>query len=361
MDDFTKNDHHLTSFEAPPPLLTNSGRPQRNYRMPQRYIDVLPEGPVPIPPPPPESASARAPIIRRVILHVRDMLRTGLNRFGMLREYPYRPSYDPDSFVSPDSLSNSRKPNPPEQPLIPPNNETHAPPWPFANITIYRFMEWATTGSNQKSHGEVDRLAKDVIGAPDFKVEDLAGFSAHREYKRFDSSEPSGDKVPFSGDNWRESTVHISIPTGIRDPSGIGQEIAIPELHHRSLVAVMKAGLEDISARKLHFSPFKLFRRMPLGHEERCFDEVYTSDAFLEAHDTLQKQPNEAGCKLEKVILGLMFWSDSTHLANFGTAKVWPLYMYFANLSKYIRGKPGSGSSHHVAYIPSVRLIHCFI
>jgi hypothetical protein len=39
---------------------------------------------------------------------------------------------------------------------------------------------------------------------------------------------------------------------------------------------------------------------------------------------------------------------------NFGTAKAWPLYMYFANLSKYLRGKPGSGASHHVAYIPSV-------
>jgi hypothetical protein len=358
--DLTESVPHSASFEVhpPPPLFTNSGRPRRNYRMPERYVDVLPEGPVPVPPTP---VPAQAPIIRRVILHVRDILRTGLNRFGVFREYPHRPSYDPDSFVSPDDLSISHKPTPPEQFPIPPNNDNHPPPWPFTNMTVYRFMEWMTTGSNQKSHGEVDRLAKDVIGAPDFKAEDLAGFSAHREIKRFDSSEPSGNKAPFLGDNWKESSVPISIPTGLRDPSGQGQDFVIPELHHRSLVGVMKAALADISARKFHFSPFKRFKRMPSGHEERCIDEVYTSDAFLEAHDKLQKQPNEPGCKLEKVVLGLMFWSDSTHLANFGTAKVWPLYMYFANLSKYIRGKPGSGASHHVAYIPSVRLIHYFI
>jgi hypothetical protein len=52
-----------------------------------------------------------------------------------------------------------------------------------------------------------------------------------------------------------------------------------------------------------------------------------------------------------------MFWSDLTHLANFGTAKLWPIYMLFGNLSKYIRVKPNAGAEHHVAYIPSVSLL----
>lgn len=116
----------------------------------------------------------------------------------------------------------------------------------------------------------------------------------------------------------------------------------------------MKAALTDVTARRFHFSPFKRFWSLVTGPEERCYDEAYTSDAWIEAHNTLQKERNEPGCKLEKVILGLMFWSDSTHLANFGTAKVWPLYLYFGNLSKYLRGKPASGACHHVAYIPSV-------
>ena len=47
-----------------------------------------------------------------------------------------------------------------------------------------------------------------------------------------------------------------------------------------------------------------------------------------------------------------MYWSDSTHLANFGTAALWPLYIFFGNQSKWLRGKPRTASCHHAAYIP---------
>ena len=50
----------------------------------------------------------------------------------------------------------------------------------------------------------------------------------------------------------------------------------------------------------------------------------------------------------------LMFWSDSTHLANFGTAKLWPIYMFLGNLSKYTRSHPTAHACHHLAYIPSL-------
>jgi hypothetical protein len=118
---------------------------------------------------------------------------------------------------------------------------------------------------------------------------------------------------------------------------------------------VIKAAWSEDTAKKFHLSPFKRIHVHPETKvETRIFDETFTSDVWIESHDNLQKQPNEPGCKLEKVIAGLMFWSDSTHLANFRTAKAWPLYMYFANLSKYIRARPNSGACHHVAYIPSV-------
>ncbi|KAG1857827.1 hypothetical protein F4604DRAFT_1931350 [Suillus subluteus] len=45
-----------------------------------------------------------------------------------------------------------------------------------------------------------------------------------------------------------------------------------------------------------------------------------------------------------------MFWSDSTHLTTFGNAKLWPLYMYFGNESKYHCCKPTCNLSNHVAY-----------
>ena len=92
------------------------------------------------------------------------------------------------------------------------------------------------------------------------------------------------------------------------------------------------------------------------GHKQRLYDELYTSDAWNEAHDALQKQKRDDGCKLERVIAGLMFWSDATHLAQFGSASAWPVYLFFGNQSKYVRTRPGSGACHPVAFIPMVSL-----
>jgi hypothetical protein len=220
-------------------------------------------------------------------------------------------------------------------------------------MSIYRLMSWANSGSNSKSEGEINRLVADVINAEDFKVEDLASFSAHRENHIFDESEKTGPNngAPWLKDGWSESTVDIEIPAGIKN--ALPRTFSVPGLHHRSIVEVIRAAFAEVTALQFHLTPFKRFRTTATG-EERVYDEVCASDAWLEAHNALQKSPQEAGCKLERVIAGLMWWSDSTHLANFGTAKVWPLYLYFANLSKYIRARPNSGACHHIAYFPSV-------
>jgi hypothetical protein len=49
-----------------------------------------------------------------------------------------------------------------------------------------------------------------------------------------------------------------------------------------------------------------------------------------------------------------MFFLDATHLANFGTAKAWPLYLYFGNLTKYACSAPKSSTYHLVGFLPSV-------
>ncbi|KII89354.1 hypothetical protein PLICRDRAFT_109005, partial [Plicaturopsis crispa FD-325 SS-3] len=63
---------------------------------------------------------------------------------------------------------------------------------------------------------------------------------------------------------------------------------------------------------------------------------------------------------LERAIAGLMFWSDATHLTSFGTAKAWPIYLFFGNQSKYDRAKPSSGACHQIAFVPSVSHILVF-
>lgn len=48
-------------------------------------------------------------------------------------------------------------------------------------------MNWFTTTSITKSMTELDSLVRNVIQAPDFKAEDLAGFRAAKENARLDS------------------------------------------------------------------------------------------------------------------------------------------------------------------------------
>ena len=123
------------------------------------------------------------------------------------------------------------------------------------------------------------------------------------------------------------------------------------------LTAIIQASFLLPLASHFYFLPFKLFHRSPSGVEEQVFSEVYNSDVFIEEHINVQHAPlppDQPDCKQEKVLVALMVWSNSTHLANFGTAKLWPIYFLFGNVSKYIHGQPNSGACQHIAYIPSL-------
>ncbi|KAG2056614.1 hypothetical protein BDR06DRAFT_981321 [Suillus hirtellus] len=101
--------------------------------------------------------------------------------------------------------------------------------------------------------------------------------------------------------------------------------------------------------------PFQQLWKDPLGdHQEWIYDELYTSNTWLAAQDSLQKLPKENGCTLECIVAGLMFFSDATHLANFGTAKAWPLYLYFGNFTKYSQSSPQSGACHLIGFLLSL-------
>jgi Plavaka transposase len=328
-----------------PPPSNQSGRPTRTIRIPRRFIDELPSAPVSDPPIP------LIPVVRRVILHVREYFRTGLDQFRILHEYIHRrPSYDPDAHMPPEDLANFPMDSPADLTMEITGN--HPPPWPFSNMSKYLLMNWYHTGSLQKSEAEVTRLAKEVICNPDFRPEDLSGFSVHQENKSLDSAITAPANAPFLDDSWREISVEIEVPIAVKN--GPFHVFHVPGFHYRSIVQTIRATWGTVAASRFHLTPFRKIHVDQMGKETRIFDELYTSESWEVAHDQLQKQPPEPGCKFEKVIAALMFWSDSTRLAQFGTASVWPLYMYFGNLSKYTRAKPNSGACHHVAYIPSV-------
>lgn len=224
---------------------------------------------------------------------------------------------------------------------------------PFPNWTIFALMNWMWKGSKEKSHAEVDLLVRSVLLDPKFEASDLQKFSASRETRRFDQ------ELTSAKDGWKESDVIIQVPDGLSHKLANDPPITtflVPGLHHRSLVEVIRSIWLDKSSMGFHYTPFKLLWRRQSGEVERLYGELYTTDAYIDAQESLRTSPTEPGCTLECIICALMFWSDSTHLASFGNAALWPLYLFFRNQSKYECCKPTSGACHHVAYIPKVCL-----
>ncbi|KAJ3779378.1 hypothetical protein FB446DRAFT_6084 [Lentinula raphanica] len=294
---------------SPPANITSSGRVSR---LPRRFRDQLPRAQpaaVATPATPDEPPSVT---IRRLTLIVRDQLRTAANPFGLIRHYLHRPSYDPDAVVPIDDLCNRR-----ERFDIPERSEggfdaesqEHPAPWPFANMSIWRLMSWANSGGRTKSESETTRLVNDVLLQEDFNPADLMGFNAHAESLRLDRAQNSSGLPKF-----QEATVTIEVPSG--DKEILPENFPVPGLQYRSIISVIKSIFADPLAKKFHFTPFKLFRALPGGDSlERLYSEMYNSDAFIEEHDRVQRlpsPPDQPNCKLEKVVLGLMFWSDST-------------------------------------------------
>ncbi|KAJ3765444.1 hypothetical protein FB446DRAFT_831487 [Lentinula raphanica] len=254
-----------------PETVTGSGRPQRNRRLPARYRDFLPEGTSAIVAPSDDEDESsepevRLPTMRRITLTLRERLKTCINSFQLWREYPHKPSYDPDGEVGIEDLS---------------------------NLPTQRIPD----DDDSSSETELQTNAKLTKADEDWDYNKLK-------------------------DSFKETSIDIEVPSG--DKNIPPKTFSIPGLLY-----------------ELEF--------------QRVFTDLYNSDAFLREHDRVQRAPtDDPECKAEKVVAALMCWSDATQLANFGTAKLWPVYMLFGNLSKYIRSSPNSGAVNQLAYIPVI-------
>ena len=331
LGDSTLNALPTGTADIPVASTEPTAQPQRTRRAPARFRDILPQPLVPVPAPAPR------PQLPTVYLMVTNPLKTITNSFGLFRQYLFHLSYDPDSLVNPSDLSNLTTYTPPSLPPV--SKETnHNPPWPFTNMSIWRLMRWMNTGSSSKSEGEVDCLVNDVLNAPDFCTADLHNFNAHHENRRLDTA----DQTNLLEDRFQVTSITIEVPTGKPDNLSAPHVYSVPGLRYRKLLGVIKTAFQEPLSRQFHLTPFLLMHQSPVtGTEQRVYGELYNSDEFIQEHKRVQNRspppPDDPTCKLEKVIAALMFWSDATHLANFGTAKLWPIYLFFGNLSKYVR------------------------
>ncbi|KAG6824796.1 hypothetical protein H0H92_005805 [Tricholoma furcatifolium] len=168
------------------------------------------------------------------------------------------------------------------------------------------------------------------------------------------STNNSLPELPYSTtDNWKTTIVDVPLPlvcTRHRNEQA-APKLSVPVVH-RDLLDVVESLLKDYSFNKYHLRGFKQFwQPSPDKPKQHVYSEVYNTDIFLQMEERL---PTIDGCNLEKIVVPLLIYSDSTHLANFGTASLWPIYLWTGTLSKYTRIKPTSFSAHHLAYLPSI-------
>lgn len=360
------------------PEINSTGRGLRKKRLTWKLLQQLPAPPSPLPEP--LTTFETIEPISETLLPSCEVawraIKTTCNSFGLYREYPSAPSHNPDNTLSLLNLVDNSPPitemelsvtvSTPLSVAVPTSESSGAESFnagsyfPFKNSMIFGMMNWMWNGSSMKSIGEMNKLVG-FLKSDNFKKDDLATFDIHSETRKFDTylERPleSHTGAENTQDGWRESEVIIQVPDGETHSKDSIPIFKVPGLHHRSLVDVIKTAYSDPASTSFHYVPFKSFWKDPSTSDslpQRVYDELYSSDAMIEAYTKLQQQPPELGCSLERVIASLMLWSDSTHLANFGTASLWPLYLFFGNQSKWVRGKPKSASCHHVAYIPKV-------
>ncbi|RXW14734.1 hypothetical protein EST38_g11122 [Candolleomyces aberdarensis] len=364
---------HLVPLEkslSPPPVYP-SGRPRRKTRLPARFRDN------PIPPPPVvELAPATyqwentpSDITPDDAVPSVEPYTTTSNSFGLYRIYPAgKPSYTPDICLSLDDMADSPTFNTRGRTSQKYTTKTHggsggggAVPGsadysgPFSNQGSHSLMSWYHNYPTL-SLASLNALVSDVILDPGFNRDDFVSFRAEKELGKLDHYAILKDGV-VSPDTWSVDSVEISLPgTRHKFPSkSEAPTFTVEDVYNRNIIDVIGAALREPDAETFHLFPFELHWK-PSNHEpsRRICLELYNSDEFVQAHLEVQGLAHKNNCQHEAVVIGLMLWSDSTQLTQFGSSYLWPIYLFFANQSKYARNKPSSSSSHHIAYIPKL-------
>lgn len=361
-----------------PPLADDSHLPlavrrkRRQIKRPKRFPDDLPEAPASLPLP-----SAPAPdaginemeqsIHSGPLFKSRKILRSPRNPFGLFRQYFAIdfPSHDPDSELSIDDLSDLTTVSDGTGLLSADASPASGKYGPYPNASSFSLGEWFWNNGLQKSKDDFKHLVG-IITDPAFRTEDIRDTPWDRIDRELGDSGPESNWIEEPDAGWTRTPVTIRVPfpykinkRGQNHPDPIApQDFVVEEFYHRSIVTILKERLNSADARHFHMEPYELYWQP--GHIPeaiRVQGEIYTSPAFIDAHNALQESSGEPGCDLPRVVVALMFASDATQLTSFGQARVWPLYLNFGNDSKYRRSKPSLHLCNHVAYFKKVCLL----
>ncbi|KAK0452774.1 uncharacterized protein EV420DRAFT_1700868 [Desarmillaria tabescens] len=354
---------------SPPPIpVISEGRPKRNIILPKRLHDLLPSKPTgfhlfasleqkpPLPPAMPQLSPSRSPSPSASPPPEPIYLETAPNEMGLYQCYKEWPTVDPTMGGGLDEVSDASTFTSHADCLTNAPESSTDPFYPFPNATIFHLFSWFYQ-STSKSLSDVTSLVQTVLRAPDFDPEHLTdNFDAVKEIKVLDTIGKQQNCLPFSlSDGWHETLVTIKLPqTGVEHISEeSASEFEVTGVYHQNLLDVIVSAFQSTAFLDFHLKGFKeMWDPGNNDQPERVYGEVYSSDIFLEMEDEVHLTPDPN--RLETVIVPCMLYSDSTHLTNFGTAALWPIYLLFSLLSKYVRARPTSRASHHIVYMPTI-------
>jgi Plavaka transposase len=225
---------------------------------------------------------------------------------------------------------------------------------PLPNFTTFLLARWhfckpTSTASNTHAQKQVDMWKEKRFGG--WKVQDAQGI-VYDKLKNLLSSWRPEVFSPHKG--WKSASVFIDVPLGKKDP----EKFEVPGLHYRSIPELLEKVVKtDPNRRSFHIHPFKEYVQRGNGEPERVICEAFSCDAVIEEYQKVNKLPPErlpcgGLCNLERVVFFIRLWSDATLLTNFGSTSLWPIYMCWANQSKYQHYRKGCRAVYDVAHIP---------
>ena len=380
-------------------------RTQRaNRRLPKRFQDMLPEPPLPLPPQdveiafdvgPPQANSESRPSTTATSASInqsssqadttaqsarlpskpRAVVITEKNSFGLFRLYDEAsiPSInDPEDHSGADPLPTEA--HGVSQPLPSSMNPFH----PYPNESSWCLGDWYWNQGAQKSKESFKRLVE-IVTSVDFCSEDLCrtnwaaidhqlgGLGTVNDPSQASTMAADSEEFQAEDGGWIRKDITISVPFPRRSLHPGPRDYTISDFYCRPLLSIIREVLSDpVRCKAFRFEPYSLrWRRSCEDDDIGVYGELFSSQAFISAHRDLQDVPTT--CPLPRRIVGLMFWSDATQLTAFGDAKLWPLYVYFGNESKYQRCSPTTNLCAHAAYFQTVRVpyfvalhIYCF-
>lgn len=333
--------------------------------LPKRYQDPPPEHvpgfiPIAMDPGPTKSEPHSHKLLKSIQPSIQQFFKSPRNIFGLSRTYfGHVPlDHDPEQNILPNDLVDSSS----HEPLEPLPDDTGIQKFhPYPNRNSYLLGHWYWCDGSQKSQHSFNNLIN-IIGDPEFNANDIR----NTKWSKINSALAIGEQSTEAEEEWEEeeagwvkTPVTIGVPFTQRAKNPGPKNFTIPGFYHRSLVSVIKEKLGNRNDHQhFHYEPFKLHWQPKGGSEVNVYGELYSSAEFIKAHTELQECPRDPECSLPRVVLALMFWSDTTHLTSFGKAQLWPLYMGFGNESKYRRCRPSLHLLNHVAYFEKVCMVH---